>query len=95
MSSVGSFFSFVNDAWSHEPEVCPLCSESFISYNLILFCDFLKVERRHTEERERRDKLSKELLGLVEQQRRYVAAVRQLTIECRRNEALLAQLRGT
>lgn len=64
-------------------------------YNLILVCDLLKVERRHTEERERRDKLSKELLGLVEQQRRYVAAVRQLTIECRRNEALLAQLRGT
>jgi hypothetical protein len=55
----------------------------------------VKVEHRHTEERERRDKLSKELLGLVEQQRRYVAAVRQLTIECRRNEALLAQLRGT
>ena len=67
----------------------------FISYNLVLFFDLLKVERRHAEERERRDKLSKELLGLVEQQRRYVAAVRQLTIECRRNEALLAQLRGT
>jgi hypothetical protein len=55
----------------------------------------LKVEHRHSEERQRRDKLSQELLGLVEQQRRYVAAVRQLTIECRRNEALLAQLRGT
>ena len=67
----------------------------FVSYNVILFCYLLKVERRHNEERERRDKLSKELLGLVEQQRRYVAAVRQLTIECRRNEALLAQLRGT
>ncbi|XP_069701680.1 coiled-coil domain-containing protein 93 isoform X2 [Periplaneta americana] len=54
-----------------------------------------KVERRRTEERQRRDKLSQQLLSLVEQQRRYVAAVRQLTIECRRNEALLAQLRGT
>lgn len=74
---------------------CVLRVFVFISYNLVLFCDLLKVERRHTEERERRDKLSKELLGLVEQQRRYVAAVRQLTIECRRNEALLAQLRGT
>jgi len=53
------------------------------------------VERRRSEERQRRDKLSQQLLGLVEQQRRYVAAVRQLTIECRRKEALLAQLRGT
>lgn len=55
----------------------------------------VKVEHRHSEEHQRRDKLSQELLGLVEQQRRYVAAVRQLTIECRRNEALLARLRGT
>lgn len=75
--------------------LCVLRVLFFVTYNLILFCDLLKVVRRHTEERERRDKLSKELLGLVEQQRRYVAAVRQLTIECRRNEALLAQLRGT
>jgi len=30
----------------------------------------------------------------MEQQRKYVAAVRQLTIECHKNEALLAQLRG-
>ncbi|KDR12439.1 Coiled-coil domain-containing protein 93, partial [Zootermopsis nevadensis] len=55
----------------------------------------VKVECRRSEERQRRDKLSQQLLGLVEQQRRYVAAVRQLTIECRHNEALLAQLRGT
>ncbi|PNF38272.1 Coiled-coil domain-containing protein 93 [Cryptotermes secundus] len=55
----------------------------------------VKVEHRHSEEHQRRDKLSHELLGLVEQQRRYVAAVRQLTIECRRNEAMLARLRGT
>ncbi|XP_067002897.2 coiled-coil domain-containing protein 93 isoform X2 [Anabrus simplex] len=54
-----------------------------------------KVERRRLEERQRRDRLSQQLLGLVDQQRRYVAAVRQLTIECRRNETLLAQLRGT
>ncbi|XP_049960119.1 coiled-coil domain-containing protein 93 isoform X1 [Schistocerca serialis cubense] len=53
-----------------------------------------KVERRRAEERQRRDRLSQTLLGLVDQQRRYVAAVRQLTIECRRNEVLLAQLRG-
>ncbi|GLH04552.1 coiled-coil domain-containing protein 93-like [Gryllus bimaculatus] len=54
-----------------------------------------KVDRRRTEERQRRDRLSQQLLGLVDQQRRYVAAVRQLTIECRRNEMLLSQLRGT
>ncbi|KAF4513813.1 UNVERIFIED_CONTAM: hypothetical protein B566_EDAN015876 [Ephemera danica] len=34
------------------------------------------------------------LLTLVEQQRSYVAAVTQLTAECRHNEALLAQLRA-
>jgi len=62
----------------------------------VVTCDgFFKVERRRSEERQRRDKLSQQLLSLVEQQRRYVIAVRQLTIECRRNEALLAQLRGT
>ncbi|CAG2060530.1 unnamed protein product [Timema podura] len=55
----------------------------------------VKVERRKSEERRRRDQLSQQLQSLVEQQRRYVAAVRQVTIECRRNEALLAQLRGT
>ncbi|PSN52794.1 Coiled-coil domain-containing protein 93 [Blattella germanica] len=63
-------------------------------YNQVVNICWL-VERRKSEERQRRDKLSQQLLGLVEQQRRYVAAVRQLTIECRRNEALLAQLRGT
>jgi hypothetical protein len=63
--------------------------------NLEHFVGPLKVEHRHSEEQQRRDKLSQELLGLVEQQRRYVAAVRQLTIECRHNEALLARLRGT
>ncbi|XP_012254186.2 coiled-coil domain-containing protein 93 isoform X1 [Athalia rosae] len=53
-----------------------------------------KVEKRCADERARRDSLSQQLVTLVEQQRRYVAAVRQLTIECRKNEALLAQLRG-
>ncbi|XP_046603725.1 coiled-coil domain-containing protein 93 isoform X2 [Neodiprion virginianus] len=53
-----------------------------------------KVEKRCAEERARRDSLSQQLVTLVEQQRKYVAAVRQLTIECRKNEALLAQLRG-
>lgn len=54
----------------------------------------LKVEKRCADEKNRRDALSRQLVTLVEQQRKYVAAVRQLTIECRRNEALLAQLRG-
>ncbi|KOC71140.1 Coiled-coil domain-containing protein 93 [Habropoda laboriosa] len=53
-----------------------------------------KVERRCADEKNRRDALSLELVTLIEQQRKYVAAVRQLTIECRKNEALLAQLRG-
>nr|XP_034186280.1 coiled-coil domain-containing protein 93 isoform X1 [Osmia lignaria] len=53
-----------------------------------------KVEKRCADEKNRRDALSRQLVTLVEQQRKYVAAVRQLTIECRKNEALLAQLRG-
>lgn len=53
-----------------------------------------KVEKRCAEEKSRRDALSRQLVTLVEQQRKYVAAVKQLTIECRKNEALLAQLRG-
>lgn len=51
----------------------------------------MKVERKLAEEKEQRDKLSHNLQSLVEQQRRYVAAVRQLSIECRRHEALLTE----
>lgn len=54
-----------------------------------------KVERRCAYEKNKRDTFSRQLVTLIEQQRKYVAAVRQLTIECRRNEALLAQLRGS
>lgn len=53
------------------------------------------VEKRCTDEKNRRDVLSRQLVTLIEQQRKYVVAVRQLTIECRKNEALLAQLRGS
>lgn len=53
-----------------------------------------QVEKRCADEKNRRDALSRQLVTLVEQQRKYVVAVRQLTIECRKNEALLAQLRG-
>ncbi|XP_066590902.1 coiled-coil domain-containing protein 93 isoform X2 [Prorops nasuta] len=55
----------------------------------------MKVEKRCSDEKHRRDVLSQQLVTLIEQQRKYVAAVRQLTIECRKNEALLAQLRGS
>ncbi|KAF2896178.1 hypothetical protein ILUMI_09995 [Ignelater luminosus] len=51
----------------------------------------LKVEQKLIEEKQKRDQLSHTLQGLVEQQRRYVAAVRQLSIEFRKHEALLAQ----
>nr|XP_033337817.1 coiled-coil domain-containing protein 93 isoform X2 [Megalopta genalis] len=54
-----------------------------------------KVEKRCADEKYRRDALSRILASLIEQQRKYVAAVRQLTIECRKNEALLAQLRDS
>ncbi|XP_008205775.1 coiled-coil domain-containing protein 93 isoform X2 [Nasonia vitripennis] len=53
-----------------------------------------KVKKRCAEETARRDALSCQLLSLMEQQRKYVVAVRQLTIECRKNESLLARLRG-
>ncbi|OXU20658.1 hypothetical protein TSAR_005179 [Trichomalopsis sarcophagae] len=53
-----------------------------------------KVKKRCAEETARRDALSRQLLSLMEQQRKYVVAVRQLTIECRKNESLLARLRG-
>lgn len=53
------------------------------------------VEKRCSDEKSRRDLLSRQLVTLIEQQRKYVVAVRQLTIECRKNEALLAQLRGS
>jgi len=53
-----------------------------------------KVERRCADEKDRRYSLNRQLVTLMEQQRKYVAAVRQLTIECRKNEALLAQLRA-
>lgn len=53
-----------------------------------------KVEKRYAEEKNRRDTLSRQLVTLMEQQRKYVAAVRQLTIECRKNETLLTLLRG-
>ena len=53
----------------------------------------LKVEKRRAEERSHRDKLSQQLLDLVELQRNYVNVVKQLRIECKKNEELLAKFR--
>lgn len=54
----------------------------------------IKVEQRCNEERSRRDKLNRQQLTLLELERSYVAAVRQLTVECRKNAVLLAKLRA-
>lgn len=50
-----------------------------------------KVDARLASEKQRRDELSQTLQSFIEQQRKYVAAVRQLGIECRRHESLLTQ----
>lgn len=50
-----------------------------------------KVERQVTDEKKKRDQLSSTLHVLIEQQRKYVTAVRQLSIECKKHEALLAR----
>lgn len=51
----------------------------------------IKIQNKCSEERFIRDQFSQRLQGLVEQQRRYVSAVRQLDIECRKNEMLIVQ----
>ncbi|XP_059483983.1 coiled-coil domain-containing protein 93 [Neocloeon triangulifer] len=53
-----------------------------------------KIEAKYNEEKSKRDQLSQTLLHLVEQERSYVNAVKQLTIECRKNEDLLACVRN-
>lgn len=50
-----------------------------------------KVEHKLTEEKQVRDNLSGSLHSLVEQQRKYVTAIRQLSIECSKHETLLAK----
>lgn len=49
-----------------------------------------KVENQVTDEKKKRDQLSSVLHVLTEHQRKYVAAVKQLSIECRKHEALIA-----
>ncbi|KAK4877554.1 hypothetical protein RN001_010060 [Aquatica leii] len=50
-----------------------------------------KIETKLNEEKFKRDELCNTLHCLVEQQRRYVTAVRQLSIECKKHESLLSQ----
>lgn len=53
----------------------------------------LQVEKKCLKEKNRQYSLSKQFVVFMEQQRKYITAVQQLTIECRKNEALLDQLR--
>ncbi|XP_034102467.1 coiled-coil domain-containing protein 93 [Drosophila albomicans] len=53
-----------------------------------------KVRHKYNEERMRRDELNEELLGLLELQRQYAAAIKQLTRECQRCEQLQQHLKS-
>ncbi|XP_068918139.1 coiled-coil domain-containing protein 93 isoform X2 [Tenebrio molitor] len=48
-----------------------------------------KVQKQLLDEKRKRDQLSSSLQILIEQQRKYVTAVRQLSIECKKHEILL------
>lgn len=50
-----------------------------------------KIEQKLSEEKQKRDQLSNVLQGHIDVQRRYVSAIRQLSIECKKYEALLTQ----
>ncbi|XP_020806105.1 coiled-coil domain-containing protein 93 [Drosophila serrata] len=53
-----------------------------------------KVRHKYNEERMRRDELNEELQSLLELQRQYALAVKQLTRECQRCEQLQQELRS-
>lgn len=53
-----------------------------------------KVRHKCDDEKAKRDGMAAQLMCLVEQQRRYAAAVKQFTGECQRNEDLLQRLRS-
>ncbi|XP_058124495.1 coiled-coil domain-containing protein 93 [Anopheles ziemanni] len=53
-----------------------------------------KLKKKCDDEKAKRDGLNSQLLCLVEQQRKYAATVKQLTMECQRNEALLQRLKA-
>lgn len=52
-----------------------------------------KVRNKCEDEKAKRDGLNGQLTCLVEQQRKYAVAVKQFTIECKRNAELLARLK--
>uniref|UniRef100_A0A1Y1MZ71 Coiled-coil domain-containing protein 93 n=1 Tax=Photinus pyralis TaxID=7054 RepID=A0A1Y1MZ71_PHOPY len=49
-----------------------------------------RIESKLDEEKSKRDQLRDTLQNLIEQQRKYVVALKQLSIECRKHEALLS-----
>ncbi|CAD7076776.1 unnamed protein product, partial [Hermetia illucens] len=54
----------------------------------------IKVRMKCEDEKAKRDGLNAQLMCLVEQQRKYAAAVKQLTKECQKNEALQLHLKS-
>ncbi|XP_055378324.1 coiled-coil domain-containing protein 93 [Condylostylus longicornis] len=53
-----------------------------------------KVKKKCDDEKAKRDSLNAQLMCLIEQQRKYAGAVKQLTKECQKNEALLLHLKS-
>lgn len=53
-----------------------------------------KVKNKCDDEKAKRDGLNAQLLCLVEQQRKYAAAVKQFTSDCKRNEDLMLRLKS-
>ncbi|GJQ70700.1 hypothetical protein Trydic_g634 [Trypoxylus dichotomus] len=51
-----------------------------------------KIENKRLEEKQKHDQLISTLQGLIDTQRRYVVAVRQLSVECKKYEMILAQV---
>lgn len=54
----------------------------------------IKVQNRCEDEKAKRNGMHAQLMCLVEQQRKYAAAVKQFTIECKHNAELLARLKA-
>ena len=54
----------------------------------------LQVDKRRENEKTKRDRLNDEYLELVDKQRLYYKTVKEFQEECRKNEALLAQVDG-
>nr|XP_040233994.2 coiled-coil domain-containing protein 93 isoform X1 [Anopheles coluzzii] len=53
-----------------------------------------KLKKKCDDERAKRDGLNGQLVCLMEQQRKYATTVKQLTMECQRNEALMQHLKA-